>query len=347
VDTVNARMFARCISTCFLLTACGLWMPAQNRNAPMTQADSHDELSGDLVPFVSQADVSMVVAQIQNSRLARTVYQGLEEDSGPVALKVLNVLHGGKPAVGETITVFAHRIADPLVRVRNLFDQWNGLSLRDGDFLIFGLRQSPNAGAWVPLAARQVAGPEAGESAALRQCYAIESVPFDTAQKSALLQEALKSREDLLFRYSVESVRRMAVHDRAAAVDLLFVAVSDPGLSSEERFDAGRALTEQIFFRRDAKADGANRTAVAALAKGLVLESDPQKRVDWAQLLSSCVMMSFTGDATRDDRLRRELIRGTGTPSSQVVSALDHALSHSASDARQRIESLRQLWATP
>lgn len=313
----------------------------------MTQADSHEELSGDLVPFVSQADVSMVVAQIQSSRLGRTVYQGLEEESGPVALKVLNVLHGRKPQVGETITVFAHRIADPLVRVRNLFDQWNGLSLSDGDFLIFGLRQSANTGTWLPLAARQVAGPDAPEIDALRKCYLIESTPFDTAQKNALLQEALKSRQDLLFRYAVECARRIAVLDRTSAVNLLFAAIADRGLTSGQRFDLGHALTEQIFFRRDAKVDGANRTAVAALAKGLVLEPDPQKRLDWAQLLASCVMMSFTGDASRDERLRQELIRGTGIPASQVVSALDDALGHAASDASQRIERLRQLWATP
>lgn len=302
-------------------------------------------LSADLVPFISQPDASMLVAQVYETQWTRRIEQDLEVEAGPVPFGVLEVLHGQAPRTGEFIWVPARRIADPLIRVRNQSDRWNALPLRPGDILILAVRPTGDPRFWMGLAAKQVASAEAAEVAAVRRCYVMEEFQGSDQQRSQMLAEALRSGQDLLRFYALDYLRRHVQEARVTAVQLISNAIASAGIAPDHRLQLGTALAGQTFFVRDRKADEANQTVVAALATGLVHESDPRKRTSWARILASCVLMEFSAEPGADQQVRSALIRSPrNPPAQQVIPALGEAFLNGAPDEKTILDRLLKAW---
>ena len=105
----------------------------------MAQTAQDEGLSPDLIPFISEPNVSMAVVAVTGARWARQMSGDLEVDSGPVTFQVISAIHGTLRD-GQSIEVPARRVVDRSARVRHNFDAWNTLSLSSGDYLILAVR---------------------------------------------------------------------------------------------------------------------------------------------------------------------------------------------------------------
>lgn len=302
-------------------------------------------LSPDLIPFISQPEVSMAVVAVAGARWTRRIERDLEVDSGPVTFRVLRALHGSLRD-GQSIEVPAKRVVDPSARAHHNFDAWNTLSLTPGERLILGAQPSASPMAWAGVAAKRVSGPDTPDVEAVRQAYLIEEARGDVAAKARMLDGALRGGQELLLFYAIDYLRRHA-SERAAAVRILAAAVvSLP--PSEEKLDMGRALVGDEFFRRPGGADSVNGMVVASLANALVQENDGDRRASWAQLVVSCVLMDFTGGQGENRKIRFDLIHAPGAPAAnRVASAISSAESFATPDALPNLQELKRVWQTP
>jgi len=308
----------------------------------MAQTAQDEGLSPDLIPFISEPNVSMAVVAVTGARWARQMSGDLEVDSGPVTFQVISAIHGTLRD-GQSIEVPARRVVDRSARVRHNFDAWNTLLLSSGDYLILAVRPGASPRTWKGVAGRAVPGPDASDVQAVRRAYEIEEAGGDLAAKAGMLEGCLRSRQELLVFYALDYLRRHASDRSAAARILAGAVVSLP--ASEQKLEMGRALAGAEFFQRPAKADPVNRMVVASLASALVQEIDGSRRASWSQLVVSCVLMDFTGDEAENEKIRVALIYAPGSPApDRVVSAISSAQHFATSDAQPYLLRLKRVW---
>ena len=169
-------------------------------------SDEVVSLSPDVVAFIPQREVNMLVVRLEATRWNRAYEDDLELETGGVTFRVLETLNGAAP---EVITVRATRIADPLTRLRTPVDTWNRLPLKTGDFMILACVAGTGAAhLWNALAATQITSPAAEEVAAVRKAYAIEQFTGSAQQKSRMLAEALRSSASTTRRSTPSSAAR-------------------------------------------------------------------------------------------------------------------------------------------
>jgi hypothetical protein len=320
-------------------------MQDSNRSKSMTGTVRGEGLSPDLIPFISQPEVSMAVVAVMTTQWTRHKDQDLDVESGPVTFQVRRAIHGDLPE-GRSIEVQATRVLEPTARVRHNFDAWNTLSLDPGELMIFAARPGGKAGTWIGVAARQVSTPDAAEVNAVRRAYAIEHADGDIAAKGGMLHEALRSEQEILLFYALDHLRRNAAQQREAGTQVLANAIASAP-PSEQTLELGRALTAAEFFRRSAGADRVNTMVVVSLVKALVQENDSGRRASWALLVSSCVLMDFTGDQAENGKIRSALIQSAEMPEAGwVVSTIASAESSATPDAKPLLGRLRRAWQT-
>ena len=108
----------------------------------------------------------------------------------------------------------ARRIADPLIRARNNFDQWNNLALERGQYLLLACRLISVPSTWKALAAWAVESPRSPTVAAIRRCVLIEQFRGEDKKKREMIEEALQSTADLERYYALDALGRRAVVPR-------------------------------------------------------------------------------------------------------------------------------------
>jgi hypothetical protein len=308
----------------------------------MTDTAREQGLSPDLIPFISQPNVSMAVVTVVGVRWTRKMDADLQVDSGPVTFRVVSTIHGALRD-GQSIDVPAQRVVDPSARARHNFDAWNTLSLAAGEQLILAAQPGATPLFWRGLAAKRVSGPDAPDVRSVRRAYIIEEARGDVTAKAVMLDDALRGGQELLLFYAIDYLRR---HDseREAATRVLAAAASSPP-PSEQKLEMGRALVGSEFFQRPAQSDDVNNMVVASLANAMVQETDGPRRASWAHLLVNCVLMDFTGDQTENQRIRFGLTRASGAPTaSRVVSAISSAEAFATPDVLPDLLELRRVW---
>ena len=282
-----------------------------------------EELSGDLVPFISEADTSLVLVKIENVQLEPRREMDMDLEVGSIRCQVVEVFRGPALNKGDIINLPARRIADPLIRARNNFDQWNNLPLEQGRYLLLACRPLRAPSDWRALAARAVESPRSPAVAALRQCVVIEQFRGADERKREMIEEALQSPEDLERYYALDALGRRALASREMAVEMIRRAIVSTATTPESKLELGASLTGNMFFNKGEKAEGSNPAVVASLARGLVNEPDLKRRLNWARYLASCILVEFSPRTEADKEIRLSLIKSVQDPSAaKVLTAL-------------------------
>jgi hypothetical protein len=311
------------------------------RSNAMTTAVADKGLQPNMIPAISQSEVSMVVATVGGVHWHREVEYGREMDAGPVRFEVVEGIHGALRA-GEEIEVPAKRVVDPRARMRHNFDSWNLLSLTPGECVLLAVRRGAGK-EWIGVAGRGIASPAAPEVDAVRRAYAIEEAPGGVAEKARTLGDALREGPDLLMLYALDYLKRHGT-EREASVRIMAPVVVLPG-SSDREMEVGRTLSGGPFFVRTAGADRVNGMVVASLATALVRETDAERQASWAQLLASCALMGFTDNEAENYRIRAELTHAAGAPPRDRVLAVLSRLEQTVQpDARPQLAKLQETW---
>jgi hypothetical protein len=308
-------------------------------------ASQIEALSGDLVPFISEADASLVLVKITSVELEPRRDMDMDLQEGEVRCQVVEVFRSPALKKGDIIDVPARRIADPLIRPRNNFDQWNNIPLEQGRYLLLACRPIRAPSTWVALAARAVESPRSPAVDALRQCVLIEEFRGAKDQKREMIQGALQSTEDLERYYALDALGRRALVPRDEAVEMIGRAIVSTASAPENKLELGTRLTSNTFFNKAEKAEGSNPAVVACLTRGLVDESDLKRRLDWAKYLASCVLVEFSPRTDMDHKIRAALIRSVRDPSAaRVLTALTELSSFGTQDEQEIVRQLMEAW---
>jgi hypothetical protein len=304
-----------------------------------------EELSGDLVPFISESDTSLVLAKIANVQLEPRREMDLDLEEGSIRCQVVEVFRSPALNKGDIIDLPARRIADPLIRARNNFDQWNNLALEQGRYLLLACRPLRAPPDWKALAARAVESPRSPAVAALRQCVLIEQFRGADDRKREMIEKALQSTDDLERYYALDALGRRSLFPRDVGVELMRRAIVSTATAPGSKLELGTSLTGNMFFNKGEKAEGSNPAVVACLAAGLVNESDLKRRLGWAMYLASCILVEFSSSAETDREIRGSLIKSVRKPSAdKVLAALTELSGVGASDEQEIVRQLVEAW---
>ncbi|HUE81577.1 MAG TPA: hypothetical protein VMM84_05620 [Pyrinomonadaceae bacterium] len=309
------------------------------------QVQAVEILSPDLVPFIGESDVSMILASVQEVKLVPRREGDIEVEAGTVGFQLLEVFRSDVLSKGGNIEVPAKRMLDRQARARNNFDQWNNLSLNPGELVVLAVRPLAPPKLWQGLAALAVDSPVDPKVSAVHQCYAIEEFTGPPAQKKDLVRGALMSSQEVLRFYALDAVGRRAILGRQVGASLIAEAITSPKTAPDDRLELGMYLTRQYFFDKGLADDRANRTVVAALAQGMVNETNPERRLEWSKYLASCILPEFSLDPAIDKAQRSSLVKSVQQPAAgQVISVLSGLLTQGATDEREIVRKLLEAW---
>jgi hypothetical protein len=298
-------------------------------------------LSADLVPFISSTDVQMLLTRVDDVHLveARDVDPPVER--GRVTLEVLEGLSDSSVRAGARIVVPAQRIADPIVRVRNAFDQWNVLPLVRGDVLIVAVRPMASAGLSDAVAARQIGSPSAPEVQQIRQAYAIERFAGPPETKQAMLEAAIMGGDELLTEYGLDALQRRAVLGREAGARVIAAAIGAASVTPDARLQLAEGLTD--LFDPERNADATNVLIVRTIAAALAAAPDSESRAAWASSLAAILLTEFTAKPEVDRQVRTTLIRKVDKPTAREMIAMLSAIAEQDPDDVQ-VRALLRAW---
>jgi hypothetical protein len=300
-------------------------------------------LSGDLVPFIGAAKTSMTLSRIVDVKL--TTHTESQREVGAVTLEVLEVFAGGALLTGSRLEVPMHRLADAVLRRRNAFDYWNTITLAPGTLWLLAARQGTALNQVTALAVMEVPAASAPEVIALRHCYVIERLGKGDERKRQLLEVALAGSEPLVRSYALDLLGRRALYKRVDGVHLIAQAIDASTVPADDKLELGTYLTHEYFFDGERNEDGTNQTVVTSLAAALVRESVAERRLEWANLLASCILGELSPKASEDKARRLALVRGVrDPPPSKVIEALRSLLPHTADDHGDVIRELEAAW---
>lgn len=160
-----------------------------------------------------------------------------------------------------------------------------------------------------------------------------------------MLGDALTQSIDLLRFYALDVLGRRSLLGRADGAILISKAIDSNTLSAENKTELGYFLTRGYFFDSTLKDDTANVIAVAAIAKGMVNETNDERRMEWMNYLASCVLGEFSAKKATDNALRHALIKAIKTPAgAQITHTLSKMATLTHAEDRERIMELLQAW---
>jgi len=302
-----------------------------------------DDLSSDLIPFISEAGATVLMVKIVDTR---TLAREGDSERGTVNFEVLRVFQGDPLRAGTSIEVFFSRKQNPVLRVRNLLNYWNVLALKPGEVLLLVCQPSPAVShAWTAFAAMQVESSADPKIKELEECYHIERFNGSPEDKEDLVEQSLEGNGGLLRDYALDLVSRRSIFGRALGAEIVTKAISSAHTPPDQEFALASRLLDRSFFETTSGPDATNVRIVAALASGFITETRQENRLEWAALLGSAVLREFSSDPARDRTIRRDLIRAIKSPASnQVISVLTDPGLDGAKDSREILLELLEVW---
>ena len=342
---LSCRVFIRWMHAVVLIAALSGMVEARERNQAMNSsaAASIDRLSPDLVPFVSTADASILLLRIDAIESTLDVEDDLKLETGRITAKVEDKL-SGPPSSDFVIQIPFKRVADPLIRVRQGFDQWNKLKIDRGSLIVMACRPSRPQGTWLGLAAQNISSINSPIVTAIREAVSIERTGGGE-KKEAMLRGALGSREDLLFSYALNALGERSVLGRERGSEIVARAVESSSTNSENRLRMASDLTRDYFFDPVLKTERTNQVVLSALARAFVQEGGAESRLELLDDLAVVILGEFSGKKTEDEAIRHTLIRNLPTQlSERVISTLSLAKSHAEPDEQERVADLLHTW---
>jgi hypothetical protein len=308
-----------------------------------------DTLRGDLVPSVADPGARLLLGRV--AEVASGLSPATKDESGRVTFRVEQTVRGEGPRPGEACVVPFDRAASPLDRAKDGANYWNQVPLARGDFFLLAGRPVPGTERWHADAGRAVAGPDDPAVAELRQCCQLEESRAPREQLVARLAEAFTephvpvTQAGLLRGYVFHFIDDRGRVEREDGVEVLARAFASGHVTPDERVEVGDRLTSGRFFRPEAGADAVNRRVIVLLTRGLLAETDPDRRKRWSYYLALCLLRRFAKDDARDRDARRALIRATGTPPPPAVADLlaKQAEEEDESDRKDTLKLL-QAW---
>ncbi len=274
-------------------------------------------LSEDVVPFIPDSAVSMVVVKTSRRTPAARSEPMMEE--GTVSYQVLDVLHSTRLKKGDAVEVPFTRDADESARDKRGFNHWNNLSLEPGEIVILACKPLEPPKLWEGLAAQVVGSEKSSEVAQVRRCYEIEAVKKPPEVHREKLQQALVEGEDIDRRYAVEALSERGALSRDEGVELLDRAIASGKTSGDDKLELARSLTDDRFFNERKGADAANQKVIATLSRGLAAETDADRQREWTDLLAASVLSDFSENEVKNQAVRASLIRGASPEVSRRV----------------------------
>jgi len=300
-------------------------------------------LSADLVPFVSERTTSLVMLRV--TAVTVTKDASGPQEHGRLVGEVVDVFRSDGLKPKDLVEIAFERVADPVAREHQGFDHWNVLPLRDGQLIIFALRPLDPPRRWSALAASAVDSVMSADALALREAVRLESSPAPPDQRREMLRGALGKDQNLLVLYALDALGRRRVLDRDTSIVVLVDALAAPDGSSVRRDAIVDSLTRSYFFDGRLGAEPGNVRIVGALAAELVRETDPGRREQLLRYLASCVLGSFSRDASQDATIRASLVKKVQTPSPPDVRRVLTELTGQGSEGGQRIaRRLLEAW---
>jgi len=301
-------------------------------------------LRADFYPLVGESDVGTVVGRVLDVALTMSPDVEPATEAGPVTVEVVEQIAWPEPPPPARLRLDARRLADPELRDRSGFDQWNSLSLMPGSVLLLSCR--PRGDACQALAAADVEFARDPLVTAIKQAYAIERFTGPIEQRQAMILYALESPQPQLQYYAFDLLGRRSLYGREVGARLISRALLAGRADPPTALELGDALSDMAFFDPERGADPVNAAIVATLARRLAASTDPEGLSDWASMLRSCVMDEFADDPKQDREARIALLRAAaqGVDSARVIAALDGAIATAEPDEQADLEALRDLW---
>jgi len=297
-------------------------------------------LASDLVPYISDPTASLILASLVSANWTPAP-DDPHYQSGVLQFRVTELFSDQGPKPGEVLTIAARRYGDVEKRLRMGFDNWNTLDLEPGNALVLAAR--PDSGnRWTALAAEDVPAGDNELVPAVRRARSIEK-QTDPAARTAMLNEALKSPQDLLFRYALDAITRRALVPRNEAANMMAGILVSNGRTKNVKLSVVQQMTKQPIYQSQRGADPVNRTVISSVAGVLAGETEPQWSEIWTQFLAASLLPAFSTDANQDREIRQTLIRAVSEPARrQVPDALVKAEQQSPTDTR--IPKLLEAW---
>jgi hypothetical protein len=311
--------------------------------SPSSSAET-DQLSPNLVPYFSDPIASMVVARITGHQLTPPNNEGVQ--TGLVKFAVAKVIHSETLREGDSIETSLERISDPELRLHNMFNQWNALSLDAGETLLLSAKPDRTPKTFIALAAVRVSSVDDPHVAAAQECYRIELLTDNPDLKQQLLTHALEGQSDLLRFYALDVLTQRHGLSREASVRALETALNSEKVSPDAKRDMGFRLVSGDLFDETRGADPVNIRIVSAFAKQMVASKDVESREQWLGFLSSCILREYSSDTKKDREMRLDLVKSIRDPSpQQMISVLTVATRLSpGEDEAQPAKQLLDVW---
>lgn len=298
-------------------------------------------LASDLVPYISHPEAALILATVDSARWApATDDPGMED--GTLQLRVSELFSDSGPKPGALLTVAAQRYGDAQKRRQMGFDSWNVLPLEPGNSLVMAVIKGSSASQWTALAAEAVPAGDTALVVAVRRAREIEKEQDPTARRR-MLDEALKSHQDLLFRYALDAIGRRGRVSRNEAAKMMVDALVSQSQAKNVKLSLVQQLTRQPIYVDERGADSVNKMVIGSVAGVLAMESEPQWSLVWTQFLAASLLPAFSADANQDREIRQTLIRAVPEQARrQVPEILAKAAQQSPTDPR--IPKLLEAW---
>jgi len=312
-------------------------------NYKIPPAGQVEILSADLIPFFSEAKISMLLVKIIDIKLVQDMDVDIEMEVGILTTEVLQVFHSKDFEKGAIIGIPFKRVFDPSIRARNNINQWNNLPLVKGRLLLVGgVTDIPNV--LKAQAAINIDTLDAPVISAVRQCYIIEK-DNDIMEKHLLLQGALTGRENILRYYTLDFLGRRSMLGRKVGAEIISKVIISEKTAYDDKLDLSFYLTRNYFFDSELGNDSTNQIVVASLAMILIQETEVERLSDAAQLLASCVLDEFSPKMDTDRLIRSSLISAIQNPTPRQVRKILQDLLYKVDEMeRERIKKLLDVW---
>jgi hypothetical protein len=299
-------------------------------------------LSNDLIPQFSDGS-EMALVRVLNSE--SVVHPDGNQETGTVALQVIEVLEGGSLSVGQQLKVDFERDAVIPVRVRKGFNYWNQLSLTTGELLIFAGKPVEPPNSWQAISAQKVETADAPEIQAARKCFEIENFSGTDKAKRKMLEDALVAEQELLQNYSLDCIGRRRLVDRDTGAQMINKAIILKAMDPERRLSLADDLSDVYFFDPEKGADDAtNRLTMAVLSRELLRDQTQEIREQWIDLIASCVNSEFAEEEQKNNQIRNKLLRSVPN-AGQVTSAIsDYAKRVVEEEDKEIAKELLTIW---
>ncbi len=317
---------------------------AQSEQWRTPQMDIQYTLAADLIPFISRPDAQVLLGRVTGTDLRQQDQHDMQWEVGVVILEVQQVLQGNAFPAGAAIRVPVARAADPAVREINNQNQWNNLTLNQGELLLLCGTPGTEKGELHASAGTAVASDQDPMVLSVQECCRIEKTG-ERQKKQALLQDALLNSAGISMYFALDALGRRAVFGREAGAQMTCLAVDSGKLEPQSSDEVCSYLTNLCFFNGQEGADLTNQRIASTLAGEMSRAKEPERKLELAQLLASCVLDEFSDTPGEDEEIRKKLVASVGEPASDVVISGLLSISELGDELQQnRTGKLLEVW---